>query len=106
MDTAGTQPRTGYAPINDLNMYYDIRGITTPTMLVIGDADGIRLEHAVEMFRLLGGGVFGDFAGVPPSRLAVVPGATHVGLMMQTEHLGRLIVPFLDEETPKRQGAA
>lgn len=79
----------------------EVRSITAPTMLLIGDADGIRLEHAVEMFRLLGGGVFGDFAGVPTARLAVVPGATHVGLMMQTERLASLIIPFLDEPLPE-----
>ena len=32
----------------------DIRGIEAPTMIVVGDADAVRLEHAVEMFRLLG----------------------------------------------------
>lgn len=79
----------------------EIRAITAPTMLLMGDADGIRLEHAVETFRLLGGGVFGDYAGVPPSRLAIVPGATHVGLMMQTDLLARLIIPFLDEPMPE-----
>jgi pimeloyl-ACP methyl ester carboxylesterase len=30
-----------------------IRGITAPALVVNGDADVIRLEHAVEMFRLL-----------------------------------------------------
>jgi len=75
----------------------EIQSITAPTLLLIGDADGIRLEHAVEVFRLLGGGVFGDVAGVPPSRLAVLPGGTHVGIVMETELLTRLIVPFLDE---------
>ena len=65
-------------------------------MILIGDADGVSLEHAVEMFRLLGGGVFGDYAGVPPSRLVIVPGATHVGLMMQTDQLLAIINPFLD----------
>ncbi len=79
----------------------EVRGIAAPTMLLIGDADGIRLEHAVEMFRLLGGGVFGDYAGVPRSRLAVLPGATHVGLMMQTDLLATLISPFLDEPMPE-----
>jgi pimeloyl-ACP methyl ester carboxylesterase len=77
-----------------------IRGIAAPVLIVIGDADGIRLEHVAEMFRLLGGGVFGDFAGVPPSRLAVLPGATHVGLMMQTDAIARLVIPFLDEPLP------
>jgi pimeloyl-ACP methyl ester carboxylesterase len=75
----------------------EVEAIAAPVLLLNGDADGIRLEHAVEMFRLLGGGIFGDYAGIPPSRLAILPGATHVGLMMQTEALARLIVPFLDE---------
>ena len=88
-------------PSND-----EVRGIAAPVMLLMGDADGIRLEHAVEMFRLLGGGVFGDYAGVPPSRLAILPGATHVGLMMQTEALARLVVPFLDEPLPEGRATA
>lgn len=84
----------------------EIRNIAAPVLLVNGDADGIRLEHTVEMFRLLGGGVFGDYAGVPPSRLAILPGQTHVGLMMQTEALARLIVPFLDEPLPETPASA
>jgi pimeloyl-ACP methyl ester carboxylesterase len=55
----------------------DIRGIAAPTLLIIGDSDAVRLEHAVEMFRLLGGGVMGDLAGLPKSQLAVLPGTTH-----------------------------
>src|ERR687885_1672888 len=43
----------------------DIRGIVAPTLLLIGDSDAIRLEHAVELFQLLGGGVMGDLAGLP-----------------------------------------
>src|SRR5215212_4642841 len=31
----------------------DIGGIAAPTLLIVGDSDAIRLEHAVEMFRLL-----------------------------------------------------
>ena len=33
----------------------DVRGIGAPTMIVVGDSDAVRLEHAVEMFRLLAG---------------------------------------------------
>ncbi|HLA88339.1 MAG TPA: hypothetical protein VJL10_09970, partial [Anaerolineales bacterium] len=33
-----------------------IRSIKGPTLLIIGDSDLVRPEHAVEMFRLLGGG--------------------------------------------------
>ena len=42
-----------------------VRAITAPTLIVIGDADGTRPEHAVAMFRLRGGGMFGDLAGLP-----------------------------------------
>src|SRR5215212_3225187 len=52
----------------------DIRGIAAPTLLIVGDSDAIGLEHAVELFRLLGGGVMGDLAGLPRSQLAVLPG--------------------------------
>ena len=43
----------------------DIRAIAAPTLIVLGDSDGIRLEHAVELFKLRGGGVMGDLAGLP-----------------------------------------
>lgn len=38
----------------------DIRSIEAPTLLIVGDSDVVRPEHALEMFRLLGGGVAGD----------------------------------------------
>src|ERR671917_1953654 len=55
----------------------DIRGIAAPTLLIVGDSDAIRLEHVVELFRLLGGGLMGDLVGLPKSQLAVLPGTTH-----------------------------
>ena len=54
-----------------------ISAIKAPTLLIIGDSDLVRPEHAVEMFRLLGGGVFGDTpAGLPDSQLAILPGTS------------------------------
>ena len=49
-----------------------VRAIQAPTLLIIGDSDLVRPEHAVEMFRLLGGGVFDDNPGraCPDSQLA------------------------------------
>jgi pimeloyl-ACP methyl ester carboxylesterase len=55
----------------------DVRGIKAPTLIVLGDSDGVRLEHAVEMFKLRGGGVMGDLSGLPDSQLAVLPGTSH-----------------------------
>jgi pimeloyl-ACP methyl ester carboxylesterase len=79
-----------------------ISAITAPTLLIIGDSDLVRPEHAVEMFRLLGGGVFGDTpAGLPASQLAVLPGTSHVTLVDRADLLLAIIPPFLDAPTPK-----
>ncbi|HET9387350.1 MAG TPA: alpha/beta hydrolase, partial [Gemmatimonadales bacterium] len=37
----------------------DVKALKTPVLIIAGDADVITLEHAVAMFRLLGGGVMG-----------------------------------------------
>ncbi|HEX5502653.1 MAG TPA: alpha/beta hydrolase, partial [Thermomicrobiales bacterium] len=73
-----------------------VRAITAPTMIVIGDSDGTRPEHAAELFRLRGGGVFGDFAGLPAAQLAVLPATTHVGMLDRADWLLALVPPFLD----------
>ena len=76
-----------------------IRAIKAPTLLMIGDSDLIRPEHAVEMFRLLGGGVFGDMPpGLPNSQLAILPGTSHVGMVDRADWLVPMIHEFLDAE--------
>ena len=73
-----------------------IRGIRAPVLLMIGDSDLIRPEHAVEMFRLLGGGVFGDTpAGLPNSQLAILPGTSHVSIADRADWLVSMINSFL-----------
>ena len=80
----------------------DIRGIKSPTLIIIGDSDLIRPEHAVEMFRLLGGGVFGDTpAGLPNSQLAILPGTSHVSIVNRSELLVPMITSFLDMPMPQ-----
>ncbi|HEX2742655.1 MAG TPA: alpha/beta hydrolase [Rubrobacter sp.] len=84
----------------------DIRGISAPTLLIIGDSDVVRLEHAVELFRLLGGGVMGDLAGLPRSQLAVLPGTSHFvppgsGMLDRADWLLSMIPPFLDAPMPE-----
>jgi pimeloyl-ACP methyl ester carboxylesterase len=78
-----------------------IRAIPAPTLVVLGDSDGITLEHAVAMFELRGGGVMGDLEGMPESQLAVLPGTSHFvppgsGLLDRTDWLLAMIPPFLD----------
>jgi pimeloyl-ACP methyl ester carboxylesterase len=79
-----------------------IQAIQSPTLLIIGDSDLIRPEHAVEMFRLLGGGVFGDMPpGLPDSQLAILPGTSHVTAVYQTDLLLSMIPAFLDAPMPE-----
>jgi pimeloyl-ACP methyl ester carboxylesterase len=79
-----------------------IRAIKAPVLLIIGDSDLTRPEHAVEMFRLLGGGVFGDMPpGLPASQLAVLPGTSHVSIASRADLLLPMIVPFLDAPMPE-----
>jgi pimeloyl-ACP methyl ester carboxylesterase len=88
----------------------DIRGIVAPTLLIVGDSDGTRLEHALEMFRLLGGGVFGDIVGLPDSRLAVLPGTAHFvppgsGVLDRADWLVSMIGEFLDAPMPENRAS-
>lgn len=83
----------------------DIRRIEAPTLIVVGDSDAIRLEHAVEMFRLLGGGAMGDLAGLPKSQLVVLPGTAHFvppgsGVLDRAEWLLAMVLEFLDAPLP------
>jgi pimeloyl-ACP methyl ester carboxylesterase/dihydrofolate reductase len=76
----------------------DVKGLASPTMLIIGDSDIVQPEHSVELFRLLGGGVIGDLTGLPRSRLAVLPGTTHVTLVQKADWLASMVAEFLDAE--------
>ena len=69
--------------------------------MIVGDSDVVRLEHAVELFGLLGGGVMGDLVGLPTSQLAVLPGTADFippgcGVLDRAEWLLAMIPPFLD----------
>lgn len=73
-----------------------IQGIEAPTLIIIGDSDAITPEHAVDMFRLRGGGVNGDLTGLPNAQLAVLPATTHIGVMFRVDWLHSMITEFLD----------
>ena len=59
-----------------------LKSITAPTLLVLGDRDVVRVEHAVQMQRLL-----------PDARLAVLPGADHMRVVQDAA----LVAPMVDE---------
>jgi pimeloyl-ACP methyl ester carboxylesterase len=82
----------------DYDWSKEVTEMKTPTMLVIGDADSVRTEHAVEFFELLGGGRRDggwDGSGMAKSRLAVIPGTTHYTIF-SSPALFSVVEPFLD----------
>lgn len=80
----------------------DVKTIKAPVLIISGDADVATPEHAVALFRLLGGGVMGDMGKpLPASRLAVLPATAHTAVINQPELLHAFIEPFLKGQTPK-----
>jgi pimeloyl-ACP methyl ester carboxylesterase len=75
---------------------WPIDELAAPALILVGDSDGTRLEHAVEMFRRLGGGVFGDLApSLPASQLAILPGTSHVGMLERADWIASMVTAFL-----------
>jgi pimeloyl-ACP methyl ester carboxylesterase len=77
-----------------------LAAMRAPTLLIVGDADLVRPEHAVEMFRLLGGGVPGDQE--PKAQLAILPGTSHEGMLDRVEWLSTMIGAFLTPQAARR----
>jgi pimeloyl-ACP methyl ester carboxylesterase len=63
----------------------ELKAIKAPVLITLGDHDGTRPEHAVEMFRL-----------IPNSQLAVFPGADHFLLWQDPERMLPTIAAFLN----------
>lgn len=62
-----------------------IHGITTPTLVVCGDSDVVRPEHATALFRL-----------IPHAQLAVLPMTDHMNVTSRVSWLAPMIEEFLD----------
>lgn len=79
----------------------DVAAIPMPVLLVYGDSDVTRPEYAVELFKILGGGVPADMTGsLPRAQLAILPGTTHITLVMNhPERLVGMIEDFLSAES-------
>jgi pimeloyl-ACP methyl ester carboxylesterase len=79
----------------------DLEAITAPTQILIGDSDTVRPEHAIELFRLVGGGVPGDMTGLPIAQLAILPSTTHASIVSEhTEVPLAMMAAFLDAPMP------
>lgn len=73
-----------------------LKATKAPFFYIHGDADGVRLEHITEMYRLKGGGPYGDIGPRSTSRLVILPDTTHVTLMSRRQTLVPMIEDFLD----------
>ena len=62
----------------------ELAAITAPTLILIGDNDGVTIEHAAQMLR-----------AIPNAQLAVIPGADHGVMLDKPEIVNRLILDFL-----------
>jgi pimeloyl-ACP methyl ester carboxylesterase len=78
-----------------------LKATKAPMFFIHGDADGVRLEHISEMFRLKGGEVFGDMRPRAESRLAILPNTTHVTLMKRMSVIVPMVNDFLDAKSQK-----
>ena len=75
-----------------------IKGIKAPTLVISADADVIRPEHSLELYRLRGGAPSPDFMSAPDVQLAVLPGTTHLGVMMERAGLvATFVIDFFDK---------
>ena len=77
----------------------DVKKLTMPVMLIFGDSDMYRLEHVVQFYQMLGGGL--KDAGwqrehMSQNRLAIIPNVTHYEMGVAPE-LVATALPFLDK---------
>jgi pimeloyl-ACP methyl ester carboxylesterase len=82
-----------------------MRSISAKTMVIIGDADGVKPEHALAMFELRGGGdvdaaASGMLQNSPAARLVILPAMSHIGISDQSAVLAPMVSAFLDDVTP------
>src|SRR6187431_3043100 len=82
-----------------------MRNISAKTMVIVGDADAVKPEHALAMFTLRGGGdeeaaTTGTLTKVPAARLAILPATSHIAISGETKVLESIVAPFLDDAPP------
>jgi hypothetical protein len=82
-----------------------MRSIGAKTMVIVGDADGVKPEHAVAMFKLRGRGdeqaaATGTIPEVPDERLVILPATSHISISAAVQVLEPTITAFLDDVPP------
>jgi pimeloyl-ACP methyl ester carboxylesterase len=79
-----------------------LKATKAPMFFIHGDADGVRLDHIAEMYRLKGGEMHGDMHPRSASRLAILPDTTHVTLMNRMTTIVPMVNDFFDAKPPKQ----
>lgn len=65
----------------------DLRGVRSRTLVMVGDDDEVRLEHALAMYR-----------GIPDAELMIVPGTSHGLLVEKPDLCNNVILEFLSKD--------
>ncbi|MEZ0475458.1 alpha/beta fold hydrolase [Luteimonas sp. B3_2_R+30] len=63
----------------------EMRSLKAPLMVMLGDEDFLRPEHALELFRM-----------VPSGTLAILPGSDHSAPVTRTDWVTAMLVDFFD----------
>jgi pimeloyl-ACP methyl ester carboxylesterase len=63
----------------------EMRALAAPLLVMVGDRDTVRLEHAVELFRI-----------VPEGRLAVLPGSDHGAPLTRSDWVAAMLADFFE----------
>ena len=79
-----------------------LKSTNAPMLFIRGDADGVRLEHISELFRLKGDEIHGDLRPRSASRLAILPDTTHVTLMERMLVIVPMVNDFFDAKRQKQ----
>jgi pimeloyl-ACP methyl ester carboxylesterase len=82
-----------------------MRSIAAKTMVIVGDADGVKPEHALAMFKLRGGvdeeaAASGVLQQAPAARLVILPAMSHIGISGASAVLAPMVSAFLADVTP------
>jgi pimeloyl-ACP methyl ester carboxylesterase len=87
-DFAGLLGKVGALAKQDYDWTDKVKSLP-PTLIVVGDADGVSPARAAEMFALLGGGLkdpgWDNSVGRPASQLAILPGVGHMDMPTRPE---------------------
>ena len=84
----------------------NLKATKAPMLFIHGDADGVRLDHVSEMFRLKGDEIFGDMRPRSDSRLAILPNTTHITLMDKLDVVVPMVNDFLEAQPQKKMAAS